>query len=928
MKKNTKNLRWVLALAMGSLLLAGCGRGDPDAMLASAKGYLEKNDTNAAVIQLKNALQKAPDSAEIRFVLGETLFKSGDLVAADVELRKALALQFPDAKIIPLLAEIMTLRGQHAAVIDQYAATALTDPAAVASLKTSLASAYAKQGKRDAAEASLADALTAMPNYLPAQLLSARMKAGRADFDSAFSTVDAALLGHPSSDRAWQLKADLLLYAKADRKGALEGYQKAIALKAGNLEAHAGALSVLLGQKDIKAARTQLDALKKVAPGHPQTKYFEAVLAFENHAYKESREVVQQLLKVAPDNARVLQLAGLLELQARSTLQAEIYLSKSLQMAPAQVLTRRLLVQTYLRSGQPAKALAAIQPLLEKVDADAESLALAAEVYLRTGDNQKAEIYFTRATKANPDDARSRTALALSQLAKGNVEAAFGELQTLSASDKGITADMALINAHLRRGELDAALKATVALEKKQPDKPLAAELRGRLYLAQKNLDMARKSFERALEIDPVYFPAAARLATMDLDEKRPDQAKSRFDKVLAADPKNIQALLSIAQLRMDAGAGKEEVMGLLNSAIKLNPSEPTPRLALIEYQVRNKDSRQALSSAQDAVAALPQSPEVLDMLGRIQQSNGDINQAINSFNKLVGLTPQAPQAYVRLAGAQIANKDNDAAAQSLKRALAIKPDYLPAQRGLIQMDMSAGRAKEAKATIQSVQSQRATDPIGQMFEGDLQISLKNWEGAALAYKAGLEKKGASSELAAKYHTVLRAAKRSDEAERFASKWIKEHPNDAAFFYYLGDVALSTGNYVMAESRYLAVKKLLPDNASAINNLAWIYVKLNKPGALALAEQANKLQPDQPPFLDTLAMVLSAEKQHAKAVEIQKKALVLQPSSPSYRLNLAKIYISGGQKTQAKVELEQLTKLGDKFEGQDEVAKLLKALGT
>jgi len=927
-KTKANNVARVLALAMGSLLLVGCGRSDPDAMLASARGYLEKNDTNAAVIQLKNALQKTPDSAEIRFVLGETLFKSGDLVAAEVELRKALALKYSDDKIIPLLAEIMTLKGQHGAVIDQYASAALTEPAAMASLKTSLASAYAKQGKRDAAQASLAEALKAMPNHLPAQLLAARIKAGRGDFDGAFSDVDSALQGNPRSDKAWQLKADLSLYAKGDRKAALESYQKAIDLKVGNLEAHAGALSVLLGQKDIKAAQLQLDGLKKAAPGHPQTKYFEAVLAYENQAYKASKEIVQQLLKVAPDNARVLQLAGLLELQARSMLQAEIYLSKALQVAPTQVLTRRLLVQTYLRSGQSAKALAAIQPLLEKPDADAESLALAAEVYLRTGDSQKAETYFAKAAKSNPDDARSRTALALSQLAKGNVEAAFGELQTLSASDKGITADMALINAHLRRGELDAALKATDALEKKQPDKPLAAELRGRLYLAQKNLDMARKSFERALEIDPVYFPAAASLAALDLDEKKPDHAKSRFDKVLAADPKNIQALLSIAQLRIDAGAGKDEILGLLYSAIKLNPSEPMPRLALIEYQVRNKEIRQALSSAQDAVAALPQSPEVLDTLGRIQQSNGDINQAINSFNKLVGLTPQSPQAYMRLAGAQIANKDSDGAAQSLKRALAIKPDYLPAQRGLIQMDLSAGRTKDAKATIQTVQSQRASDSIGQMFEGDLQISLKNWDGAALAYKSALDKKGASSELAAKYHTVLHAAKRKEEAERFAAKWIKEHPNDAAFFYYLGDFSLGSGDFAMAESRYLAVKKLLPDNASAINNLAWIHVKLNKPGALALAEQANRLQPDQPPFLDTLAMVLSAEKQHAKAIEVQKKALSLQPDFPDYRLNLAKIYITSGKKSEAKAELEKLVKLGDKYQGQAEVAKLLKSLGT
>ena len=56
-------------------------------------------------------------------------------------------------------------------------------------------------------------------------------------------------------------------------------------------------------------------------------------------------------------------------------------------------------------------------------------------------------------------------------------------------------------------------MKAIDGLEKKQPDKPLAANLRGRTLLAKKDVPGARKSFERALEIDPMFFPAVASLA-------------------------------------------------------------------------------------------------------------------------------------------------------------------------------------------------------------------------------------------------------------------------------------------------------------------------------------------------------------------------------------------------------------------------------
>lgn len=50
-----------------TLLLAACGGDSPESLITSSKAYLTKNDTKAAVIQLKNALQQNPKLAEARF---------------------------------------------------------------------------------------------------------------------------------------------------------------------------------------------------------------------------------------------------------------------------------------------------------------------------------------------------------------------------------------------------------------------------------------------------------------------------------------------------------------------------------------------------------------------------------------------------------------------------------------------------------------------------------------------------------------------------------------------------------------------------------------------------------------------------------------------------------------------------------------------
>src|SRR5205085_1354744 len=129
------------------------------------------------------------------------------------------------------------------------------------------------------------------------------------------------------------------------------------------------------------------------------------------------------------------------------------------------------------------------------------------------GDPAKAETHFGRAAKLNPSDPRSRTAVALAQFSKGNADAAFAQLEEIASFDAGTTADMAIISARLHQKDYDAALKAIDSLEKKQPNKPFAAQLRGQIQLARQDFASARQSFVKALAIDPRYFPAAAYLA-------------------------------------------------------------------------------------------------------------------------------------------------------------------------------------------------------------------------------------------------------------------------------------------------------------------------------------------------------------------------------------------------------------------------------
>src|SRR5262250_2929720 len=111
MKKPIGNaIRTSVAAGLFALLLGGCGQSS-DSLVKSARDYIAKGDSNAALIQLRNALQKAPNNAEARYLLGTLLNERRDPASAVKELRKALELGFPEDKAVPALARAMAADG-------------------------------------------------------------------------------------------------------------------------------------------------------------------------------------------------------------------------------------------------------------------------------------------------------------------------------------------------------------------------------------------------------------------------------------------------------------------------------------------------------------------------------------------------------------------------------------------------------------------------------------------------------------------------------------------------------------------------------------------------------------------------------------------------------------------------------------------------
>ena len=910
---------------LGLLSWAGCAEDTPERRLAAAKSSIEAKNLPGALVELKSALQLRPEWAEARFLHGKLLLETGDPIGAEAELRKAREQGHGIDELVPALARAMLAQRRFKDVIAELGSIQLTAPQAIADQQTSLASSYFGIGDTAAMAKALQAADAAVAGYLPARMLQARALAAQQRFDDALTLVDKMVTEAPLHYEAWAMKGEFLLNAGGDSVAATEALKRALAIKPDFLPAHAALVQLHLAKRDLDAAAAQVAALSQLRPSDPQTKYLQAQLAFERGDMKAARELTQQLLGRAPADPRLLLMAGTVELRAGRLRDAESHLKKALQAVPEARTVRLRLAQTYVRAGQAARAMEMLAPLQATANGDPEVLATLAEALLLTGELKKAEAAYRELIRLNPNDTKSRTALAVAQLSAGRFDAGVGELQRIAAEDSAATADLALVSAHMSKRNYAAALKAIEALARKQPKSPMPLHLRGVAELALKQVADARKSFEGALALDPGYMVSLQNLAALDLADKQPLRAAGRYENLLAVQPGNAQALLALAALRARAGGAPDDVARLLAQAVKSSPAAVAPHLRLIELHLATKDLPAAAAAAQAGVQAVPTSAELWDVLGRVQSQQGELNQAKASFNKLKALLPASPVPLLRLADLAVAGQNLDGAAAQLEAALRLKPGLLVAQRNLLALQIGAGKLAEAAKLAKTVQQQRPREAVGHLFEGDVAMSRKELPAALVAYRKAMALQP-STPLAIKLHLALAKSAKSGDADAFAANWLKSHDKDLEFLVHLGRLAMVSQSFEAAKQRFEQVLQLWPDHVVALNHLAQTMMELKQPGAEAPAAKANQLAPNEPGLMATHAAALAQANQLLAALDLQKRAVAMQPGHPPFRLDLAKMYLRAGDKALAKAELLTLARLGAAYAGRLEVEQLLASL--
>jgi putative PEP-CTERM system TPR-repeat lipoprotein len=900
------------------LLLGGCKSDSPESLLAEAKQFQQKGDKKSAQIQLKNALAKDPENGEARFLLAKVSYELGDLAAAEKEVRRAIELKYQQEEAGTLLAQVLMGQGEFQKVLDETEFAKRT-PALLALRGEALLGLR----KMDQARQEFNDALAASPDSAAALTGLARLSAMSKDFDAARDFAEQAIAKDASSVAAWTFKGELLRNQQKPEE-AMAAFKEVLKLDPSNRNANleSAYLDIVAGKFD--AAQAAIDAARKGGPKNITVLYMQSVLDFSRGNYKAAHETLQAVQKVAPDHLPSTLLAGATDYHLGNLKQAQLALRKYLDAIPANPYARKLLVATQLRSGEPGEAMATLGPVLKDKVTDASLLEMAGEAATQLRQPEKAVAYLEQAIALAPERAQLHMALGQARLAQGDRTHALSELdRAVELDSKSLPPLAALARTHMELGNADKALALLAAREAQFAQEPQFHMLRGLALVMKKDNAGARASFVKAVEMAPTSFPAVASLARLEVLEQKPEAARQHLQALLQKDPNNVLAMTALAQLADQAGQAAEATR-LLESAVTAQPEQLAPALRLGGYYLRTNEPAKAVALMKKMQVENPSSTSLLDLMIRAQVAGGDVNGALESASKLVNLAPKSALAHLRLAAVHLGLKNENAAAEDLKKAVALAPDYMPAHLMQADLALNKGEPDKALAILRALQKSHPKSAAGFLAEGDMLMMQKKPAQAVPLYEKSLELLK-TPQMVLKLSTALRLSGKAKEADERVAQWRQSQPDDPLTGMYVAEQSISAKQYRQAASQLEAVLKKLPNNASALNNLAWVYQQEKDARALPTAEQAYKAAGDNPQVMDTLGYLLVEQGKLERGLALLRKAAGLAPQAGEIRYHLAVGLHKSGDKAGARKEVEAAL-AGAQFAQADDARSLLKQL--
>jgi tetratricopeptide (TPR) repeat protein len=682
-----------------------------------------------------------------------------------------------------------------------------------------------------------------------------------------------------------------------------------------------------------------------------QKKYREAILEYRNVAESQ------------PGNVRAQQRLGIAHYELRELGQAFGYLQRASELDPSDTEVRWRLGTLQALSGQPEEARRHAEFVLQKDANNLDALALLAETADSPEEFDAAIARVDAVRERVPEREKASRILGSLYLKKKDLVKAEQAFQdAVKAAPQSVEAHTALGTLHLARGQFALAEKEyRAASDASPPGSPARLGLAD-FYIAQRRPSDARQLLTDVTAKEPDYAPAWLRLAELSIVENKYDEADKTLDAVLKKNPRNTNAQLLRAQVRLVQGK-TDEATQLIQRAIKDEPNFAPAHYQLALAQLQSGNQQQARDALRTAVTLAPGFAPAALRLAELNIEGGAPDAAIEDLNKLLQARPGLSRAYELLGAAYMKKGDPARAAEVYQKFQQLVPSRDPRASFYEGIRLRAqGKRAEAKAAFERslAAAPGAPDPLSQLVEmafednrpdAALEVARKQAlaapRSATVQHALGIvhQRRGEIPQAEAAYRKAVELdpryvlahlelgkiyldTGRQDLSLAEADRALAINPKSADAWQLKGLAQLQKGAVANAQEAFKKALEINPRQASAANNLAWLYSEQggDPEQALQLAQAAKEAAPDDPHVSDTLGWVLYKRGIYQRALALLKESATKLPDSAEVQFHLGMTHYKLGDKSAARQALSRALELNAAFKGADEARLILTEL--
>lgn len=915
-------IRTYLITLMTLTLLACSEDQSSDDHVVLAEQLLQNEEVTAAVIELKNALQKNGGSAKARWLLGKAYLDQGDPESAAKELERASDLGWDRNMVQPALAEALLAVGKYAQIRELSLLNLKVD--AEARVLAIQAQSELEQGEIDAAEKLLREADKRAPGSTEVLMARAKIDFDQQEYEESLASLDEVLAAEPEFVPAIQMRGDVLM-AQEKVEEAIQAYGAAIKLDEDDLDLRFKRALLRMQQQDFDASRRDVAYILRNSRKHGGANYLNGLLQFNKGEYEKaaaSLAISEPLSTVFPVLHFYLASAHFMQ---NNLDQAMSFAGQFVDRVPDSVGGRKLLAAIHLRQADYQGVERVLSPLIQSDIEDAGILNIMANALLRDGRGPEGLALLERVSALEAESAEAQLRHGAGLLLEGQDDRAVEQFEKALAMDPTLPqAEVMLVLGLLQQKNYPAAIEAAKTYRDGASDKPMAHNLLGYVYMQAKQPNAAKEVFDASLQLEADNPSAHLYLSQMALDRGDLETARSHSATILEERTDFLPALMQMGRIA-EAAEDQQALLGYLTRATDAHPTALQARIVLGRYYLASQEPDKVAPLFITLDKAQKESPQALRVLAMAHLATRSFDEALHSLDQLDAITTSTAIEHHWMAEAAAGKGDTARVKLELQSALELDENFVLSRIAVARAARAEGDQKAFDLHLKKLTE------IAPENADVLQLR------AIVAHKSGDTAKAIrlakrAFEIAPGTAQLLdvvaysNAAGETTNAIRVLSSWLDDHPNDVAALLALAEIQQATRQLDEAMAQYKRILEVQDDNTIALNNLAWYLREQNPKQALEYAKRSAKISPDSPEVLDTLAVVMYLNNDMEGAKRTIALALRKGSANPSISYHGAMIHAETGNKNTARDTLQRLLSKGESFPEEAAARKLLAEL--